>query len=213
MEINEEKDLTNSQDMGNEKEANKENNQNDPELVKENTTAQADNSSAEKIKEENQLKAEGTGGSEIAELEKLKSELAEYKDKYLRLYSDFENFRRRVAKEKLDFLRTANEELVKSLLPVVDDFERAQKSLESNDNKDGYIEGVKLIHSKFVKTLESKGLKPMNVKGEKFDMEIHEAITQIPGEEENKGKIVDEVEKGYFLNDKVIRFAKVVIGS
>lgn len=145
---------------------------------------------------------------------KLRNELSEQKDKYIRLYSEFENFRRRTAKEKLEMVQSANEQLIKALLPVVDDFERAEKSYkEKNDGRD--LEGIFLIQNKFKKILDQFGVKPMDAKkGSDFNPDIHEAITQIPvTEEELKGKIVDVVEKGYLLNEKVIRVAKVVTGS
>ncbi|WMJ72912.1 nucleotide exchange factor GrpE [Cytophagaceae bacterium ABcell3] len=157
-------------------------------------------------------------GQESAEeesvLDVLKRENAELKDKFLRLYSEFENFRRRTSKEKSDLIKSASEGVISSLLPVVDDFERAMKSMEEIDDNDPVKEGVILIHNKFYKILESKGLKPMNAQGQEFNSEIHEAITNIPAPSDDlKGKVVDEVEKGYYLNDKVIRFAKVVIGA
>lgn len=161
--------------------------------------------------------AEQTDGQAAAvedEAAKLKAELADMKDKYLRLYSEFDNYRKRTSKEKVDFLKTANEDLLVSLLPVIDDLERAIKSFENTADAESIKEGVKLIYNKFTKTLENKGLKPMESVGKAFDAESHEGITQIPApSEELKGKVVDEVEKGYYLNDKVIRFAKVVIGS
>lgn len=152
-------------------------------------------------------------GDETTETERLQSELTEFKDKYLRLYSEFENFRRRTAREKLDMIKTANEGLVTSLLPVIDDFERAQKAHEDKGEK--VDEGMELIINKFKKALETKSVRPMGTKpGDDFDPEIHEAITQIPAPEEKlKGKIVDVIEKGYTLDEKVIRYAKVVIGS
>lgn len=145
----------------------------------------------------------------------LEIELKEAKDKYIRLYSEFENFRRRTAKEKLDIINTASRDLMVELLPVMDDFQRAMKSMKDNDAKDSSIEGMELISNKFQKTLENKGLKAIEVKaGDEFDDEFHEAITQIPAPSEDlAGKIVDVIEKGYFLNDKVIRFAKVVTGA
>ncbi|WP_025762415.1 nucleotide exchange factor GrpE [Dyadobacter tibetensis] len=147
-------------------------------------------------------------------LEMAKLENAELKDKYLRLYADFENFRRRTAKEKLELLSTANADMVKAMLPIVDDFERANASFESSNNLEALKEGVDLISTKLIKTLESKGLKPMVAKGELFDAEIHDSVAQFPAPSEDlKGKVIDEVEKGYYLNDKVIRFAKVVVGS
>lgn len=142
------------------------------------------------------------------------SELAELKDKYLRLYADFENFRRRTAKEKLDLIANANEGLLVSLLPVIDDFERAMQSIGTSANPAAALEGINLIHSKFVKTLESKGLKPMISKGEPFDADLHESVTQFPAPSPDlKGKVIDEVERGYLLNDKVIRYAKVIVGA
>ncbi|TRX61286.1 nucleotide exchange factor GrpE [Fulvivirga sp. M361] len=146
----------------------------------------------------------------------LQDELAESKDKYLRLYSEFDNFRRRTAKEKLEMVQTANEDLIKSLLPVMDDIERAEKSFseEGTDIK-AIKEGIELIFNKFKKALEQKGLNSMDDKeGLDFDPEFHEAITQIPAPNKKlKGKVVDTVEKGYLLNEKVIRYAKVVIGN
>jgi molecular chaperone GrpE len=144
------------------------------------------------------------------------TELAEQKDKYLRLYADFENFRKRAAKERIELIQSANEGLIRNILPVVDDFERSLKALTDNKNLtvESAKEGSQLIFNKLYKTLEQAGLKPMNAQGKNFDMELHESITQIPAPTEDlKGKVVDEVEKGYFLHDKVVRFAKVVIGS
>ena len=147
--------------------------------------------------------------------EELKLELAESKDKYLRLYSEFENFRRRTAKEKLELVGTANEGLMHSLLPILDDFERADKSYSEEMEVKAMKEGIDLIHSKFKNVLEQKGIKKMEIEaGSDFDTELHEAITQIPAPEEKlKGKIVDVIENGYLLSDKVVRFAKVVTGA
>ncbi len=147
--------------------------------------------------------------------EKLEIELAEAKDKYLRLYSEFENFRRRNAKERIDLIKTASSDLMTELLPIVDDFERANMANEKQEDIDVVKEGFGLIHNKLVKSLESKGLKLMETeKGTDFDADLHEAVTQFPVEEEDlKGKIIDTVEKGYYLGERVIRFAKVVIGS
>ena len=147
-------------------------------------------------------------------LEATKQEIAELKDKYLRLYADFENFRRRTSKEKLELLSTAGADMVKQILPVVDDFERAKVSFDSSTDIVALKEGVDLIYTKLYKTLESKGLKPMQTKGETFDVEIHESIAQFPAPSDDlKGKVIDEIEKGYYLNDKVIRYAKVIVGS
>jgi molecular chaperone GrpE len=143
-----------------------------------------------------------------AALAKVQDELAESKDKYLRLYAEFENHRRRTAKERLDMIQSANEQLIKNLLPIVDDFERAEKSLKEMSGKEA--DGVLLIYQKLKKLLDQYGVKSMEVQGA-FNPDLHEAITQVP-DESRKGKIVDVVEKGYVLNDKVIRFAKVVVG-
>jgi len=170
---------------------------------------------AEKELEENEPEGEDLSEEE-KELNKLKDELSESKDKYLRLYSEFENYRRRTSKEKLDMVQTANEELMAELLPVIDDFERAIKTMDDDETDLSSVkDGISLIHNKFGKALEKKGLKPMDSKeGMDFDPEIHEAITQIPAPKPKlKGKVVDVIEKGYMLKDKVIRYAKVVIGN
>lgn len=146
-------------------------------------------------------------------LKKLQDELAEAKDKYMRLYAEFDNFRRRNAKEKLELISSANEQLLKSLLQVIDDFERAEKVFKEKNDKES--EGLLLIHNKFKKVLDQYNVKAMEIeKGSDFNTDFHEAITQIPAPEEKlKGKVIDVVEKGYLLNDKVIRFAKVVVGN
>jgi molecular chaperone GrpE len=146
-------------------------------------------------------------------VEKIQAELAEQKEKFIRLYSEFENFRRRTAKEKLELIQSANEQLIKTLLPVIDDFDRAAKSFEDKNGKE--LEGFFLIHSKLKKVLDQAGVKSMDIKpGSEFNADLHEAITQIPAPDENlKGKVVDVIEPGYLLNDKVIRFAKVVVGN
>jgi molecular chaperone GrpE len=146
-------------------------------------------------------------------LKKLQDDLAEARDKYVRLYAEFENHRRRTAKEKMEMIQGANEALLKSLLPVIDDFDRAEKAFKDQTGKEA--EGFILIHNKFKKTLEQYGVREMEITVDsKFDAEFHEAITQVPvTDETKKGKIVDVVERGYLLNDKVLRFAKVVVGS
>lgn len=138
----------------------------------------------------------------------------EESDRYLRLYSEFENFRKRTQKEKLDLYKTAGEEILSALLPVVDDFERAIKANQTIEDINSIKEGFTLIHEKLFKTLKQKGLEAIqNSVGEKLNIELHEAITQIPAPtEEQKGLIIDELEKGYLLNGKVIRFTKVVVG-
>lgn len=156
-------------------------------------------------------------GSDAAEDEMtaLKRELEESKDKYLRLYSEFDNYRRRTAKERVELIKTAGEDVLAVLIPVVDDFERAKKSIDSEEVEASVKEGIDLIYNKLIKVLDQKGLKAMEVDtGHEFDPELHEAVTQFPAPDESlKGKVIDVVEKGYVLGDKVIRFAKVVTGA
>tara|TARA_B100000941_G_scaffold290778_1_gene274647 strand:- start:1264 stop:1758 length:495 start_codon:yes stop_codon:yes gene_type:complete len=143
----------------------------------------------------------------------LKNDLLETKDKYLRLYSEFENYRRRTTKEKVEMINSANKELISLLLPVIDDFERAIK-LTSKENLDTSMEGFELIFQKLNSLLEKQGVKKMEIKtGDDFDPDFHEAITKIASKKNLKDKIVDVIENGYMLDDKVIRFAKVVTGS
>ncbi len=151
---------------------------------------------------------------EESETEKLTAELQEQKDKYLRLFAEFDNYRRRTAKENVELRQTAGKEIIVSLLDVLDDSERAEKQLENSGDIKQFKEGALLIFNKLKKTMESKGLKPMESLNKDFDVEKHEAITEIPVPEKNKkGKVVDEIQKGYYLNDKIIRFAKVVVGK
>jgi molecular chaperone GrpE len=146
------------------------------------------------------------------ELKKVQDDLAEARDKYLRLYAEFENHRRRTAKERIELTQTANEQLIIALLPIADDFERATKAFGEKGDKE--TQGFLLIHNKLKKVLEQYGAKAMDTRaGSEFDPDLHEAITQIPGDGSLKGKVVEIVEKGYLLNEKVIRFAKVVVGS
>ena len=148
------------------------------------------------------------------EIVELKKEMDDLRDKYVRLYADFDNFKKRTAKEKLELIQTAGKDIIKDLLPVVDDFERALKALETTTDSGAAKDGMKLIHSKFVANLAAKGLKPMESIGQDFDPDLHEAITEIPAPTpEQAGKVIDELEKGYYLNGKLIRFAKVVVGK
>lgn len=148
-----------------------------------------------------------------SELEIVKEQLAKEKDQYLRLFAEFDNFKKRTSRERIDIFKTANKEVITSLLPVLDDFGRAINQIEKSGD-DNLLQGVELINNKLVETLRAKGLKEMEVKpGDDFNTDLHEAITQIPAPTENlKGKIVDVVETGYLLNDVVVRYAKVVVG-
>ena len=149
------------------------------------------------------------------ELTRLQNEVGAAKDKYLRLFAEFENFRRRTAKERLELITTASEGVIGDLLPVVDDFERSLQIFKENEAVAPMYEGIQLVHGKLIKVLEQKGLKAMDVAvGSDFDSEYHEAVVQTPAPSEDlKGKVVDVIDKGYFLGDKVLRYAKVVIGS
>lgn len=183
--------------------SNKEKHKNDKateELLK--AAEEAVNETAEEQQEkESEEKAEPTDADKVQEMGE---KLAEMNDKYLRLYSEYENYRKRTNLEKADLLINGSREMMKAILPVIDDFERALAATED--------EGVRLIYNKMLKILEQKGLKAMEVKGEKFDENLHEAITRIPAPEESqKGLVMDVVEKGYFLNGKVLRYAKVVV--
>ncbi len=153
---------------------------------------------------------------EVNETEKLATQLQDEKNKFLRLFAEFENFKKRTQKERVDLFKTANQEVLQALLPVCDDFERALENMKKIENVDqSIIEGVELIQNKLNSTLESKGLAKINVEtGTDFDTDFHEAVTQIPAPSEDlKGKVVDVVETGYTLNEKVIRFAKVIVGN
>ena len=148
------------------------------------------------------------------ELEKLKEEVQAQKDKYLRLFAEFDNFRKRSAREALELRQTAGKEVIISLLDVLDDCDRAEKQLQTADNIDQVKEGIQLVFSKLRSILQGKGLKAMLSVHTDFDVEKHEAITEIPTQDPSlKGKVIDEVQKGYYLNDKIIRFAKVVVGK
>lgn len=149
------------------------------------------------------------------ETEELKAKMDELNDKYLRLYSEFDNFRRRTIKEKSDLSKRAGAEIVESIIPVLDDFERAIATMESTEDVKSVKEGVELIYHKLKNNLHAKGLQPMDsAKGQDFNDELHEAITNIPAPSDDlKGKVVDEVERGYYLNGTVLRYAKVIVGS
>ncbi|MFZ1515461.1 MAG: nucleotide exchange factor GrpE [Saprospiraceae bacterium] len=146
--------------------------------------------------------------------EKLEAELAEQKDKYLRLFAEFDNYKKRTTRERIELIKTAAQDFVQTILPVMDDFDRAQKLAEEQKNDLIFPEGMKLMHHKLIGIMKNSGVEAMHSNGMPFDPNIHEAITEIPApSEEMKGKIVDTVEKGYYMHDKIIRFAKVVVGK
>ena len=165
-------------------------------------------------KEENEAQQEMPQEETVNTEDQATEVVDEYKDKFVRLYAEFDNYRRRTNLEKLDLIASANGSLLKDLLPVLDDFERAIANNEQLDDVAALREGFKLIQAKFKQILLSKGLKEMEAKDQPFDADLHEAIANIPAPtEDQKGKVIDDVEKGYYLNDKVLRFAKVVVGQ
>ena len=152
--------------------------------------------------------------SNLSDEEQLKAELAEQQDKYLRLVAEFDNFKKRNAKEMREFYKTAGQDIMRDLLPVLDDFKRANKAFEQDKNQESYVQGVQLIQEKLHKILHHKGLKEIESIGKEFDVHFHEAIAEIPAAtEDQKGKIIDEVDSGYTLNGSIIRHAKVVVGK
>lgn len=174
---------------------------------KQNENAPIENE-AEEIREEADASTEPSAEKQLAD------ELAAANDKYVRLYAEFDNYKRRVAKERIELMQTAGKDIIGNLLPVIDDFERALKSFETATEIAPLKEGVSLVGQKLKSFLAQQGLKEMETIGKPFDAELQEAITNIPAPTDDlKGKIVDEIEKGYFLHDKVLRYAKVVVGS
>jgi molecular chaperone GrpE len=160
----------------------------------------------------NHLSNPDEGG--VTELEQLQQEAGEWKDKYIRLVAEFDNFRKRNAKERIDLIQTAGKDVIASLLDVMDDCDRAQKQIETSDDAASNKEGVLLVFNKLRNILQSRGLKAMESVDKEFNPDLHEAITEIPAPANKlKGKVIDEVQKGYYLNDKIIRFAKVVVGK
>ncbi|WP_419702076.1 nucleotide exchange factor GrpE [Mucilaginibacter sp. NFX135] len=183
------------------------------------TTENMNTAEQENLNENGQEQAqtettEATTAEVVSAEDKLKEELAQANDKYLRLYAEFDNFRRRTIKERAEARETEGKELLVALLPVLDDFERAQRSMENAVDVAPVKEGVTLIQNKLKNILGQKGLKEMTAIGEPFDADLHEAITNIPAPTDDlKGKVMDEMEKGYYLKDRVIRFAKVIVGA
>lgn len=176
-----------------------------------------ENTEIDKELDEITLEANANGEQLIVEElsveEQLSKDLAHEKDKYLRLFAEFENYKRRTTKERIELFKTANQEVLQAMLPVMDDFDRATVEIAKSEDEN-LVKGVELIHNKLKETLFSKGLEIVEVKsGDAFDADFAEAITQIPAGDKLKGKIVDVIEKGYKLGDKIIRFPKVVIGN
>ena len=184
----------------------KEENIMNPENTSENTAENVENTDATANETEQ--------APELTAEEKLQAEVQQLNDKYLRLYAEFDNYKRRTQKERVELLQTAGKDVIVSLLPVLDDFDRALKAMETAADVAPVKEGILLVSTKLKNTLAQKGLKDVESISQPFNTDFHEAITNIPAPTENlKGKVIDEVEKGYTLNDNVIRFAKVVVGA
>ncbi len=201
--------------MATEERKQEEQNQTENKVKNSEETLDSQDVNAETVKadEEDKPKSKKERKKKQSKEAELKEKITELNDKYLRLYSEYDNYRKRTIKEKSDLYKTASSDLILALLPVLDDFKRANKAFEESDDIIAIKDGIELIFNKFKTTLNQKGVKQMETIGDVFDTEFHEAITQIDASKDMKGKIVDEIEKGYFLNDKVLRYAKVVVGK
>jgi molecular chaperone GrpE len=192
-----------------------------PEKEPKKTTEQPQEENVEnELGENNENEAEESGEdlkkqkTTADESEKLASELSEMKDKYLRLYAEFDNYRKRTMREREELIKTASESAIKSMLSTLDDLERAIKAAKSSNEESTILEGILLIYEKMFKTLEQQGLKAMDSDGQDFNPDLHEALTKIPVPNDDlKGKVIETIEKGYYLRDKIIRYAKVVVGQ
>ncbi len=186
--------------------------ENKQEPAEEQTANEKKEEAADKVSDKKSKRFKIRHAAEKA-LEEEKAKYAELNDKYLRLFSEFDNHRKRTAKEKLDLMATASENVIKDILPVLDDFERALQNMEKNGNE-ADLQGVTLIFNKLKDTLKKKGLEEIEAMNAEFNTDEHEALTMIPAsEEDKKGKVLDVIQKGYKLNGKVIRFARVVVGN
>ncbi|HEX3008937.1 MAG TPA: nucleotide exchange factor GrpE [Bacteroidales bacterium] len=186
------------------------------------TTEKRDNNAEnESVNTENMSEGDAAAESEAQEsdaaanaTEQLMTQVKEWQEKYIRLSADFDNFRKRTMRERMELIKTASEDTLVSILPVIDDFERAMKVMETATEVGAVKEGVTLIYNKFTDVLSQKGLKAIDAQNQEFNTDLHEAITKIPAPDESlKGKVVDVIQKGYTLQDKVVRFAKVVVGE
>ena len=191
--------------------SNKKNHKPEETQENQNTKNNAGEQANETVQEENNNNKQSTDTDKTAEYE---ATIADLKDKYLRQAAEFDNYRKRVLKEKSELIQNGGESVISSLLPIIDDFERALQNMKKSDDTAALKEGVELIYQKFMKTLESNGLKTIDTKEADFNTDFHEAVAMIPApNDESKGKVVDCVQKGYKLNDKVIRHAKVAVGQ
>ncbi len=172
------------------------------------------NEQEQPIEEQSNNEMSPNAEEQMSALEQCQAELAEMKDKYLRQVAEFDNFRKRNAKERIELIQTAGKDLITELLEVIDDMDRAAEQMEKTEDLAQIKSGTTLVFNKLKRTLENKGLKAMDTKNADFDVEFHEAITEIPAPTPDmEGKVIDELQKGYFLNDKLIRHAKVVVGK
>ena len=191
--------------------SNKKNHKPEETQENQNTKNNAGEQANETVQEENNNNKQSTDTDKTAEYE---ATIADLKDKYLRQAEEFDNYRKRVLKEKSELIQNGGESVISSLLPIIDDFERALQNMKKSDDTAALKEGVELIYQKFMKTLESNGLKTIETKEADFNTDFHEAVAMIPApNDESKGKVMDCVQKGYKLNDKVIRHAKVAVGQ
>lgn len=191
--------------------SNKKNHKPEETQENQNTKNNAGEQANETVQEENNNNKQSTDTDKTAEYE---ATIADLKDKYLRQAAEFDNYRKRVLKEKSELIQNGGESVISSLLPIIDDFERALQNMKKSDDTAALKDGVELIYQKFMKTLESNGLKTIETKEADFNTDFHEAVAMIPApNDESKGKVVDCVQKGYKLNDKVIRHAKVAVGQ
>lgn len=169
--------------------------------------------SEEQVLEQNE-QTEGSANEDASQVARLEAQVAELKDKYTRLFADFDNYKKRAARERIELEKEAGKDIVLGLLPVLDDFERAVKVAENADNVASVKEGMELIHHKLVQNLKQKGVTCMDSQGKPFNPEFHEALTEVPAPNDDlKGKVIDVVEPGYYMNEKIIRYAKVVVGK
>ncbi len=188
--------------------------ENAPVENEEELTAENENEAKEAAKSSKKKKKSSKQDKNKEELEESKAQTAELKDKYIRLMAEFDNYKKRTVKEKLDLMKTAAQDTMSALLPVLDDFDRAKKNAEDESSTEPFSEGVMLVYNKLNSILKARGLEAMESTGEDFDPEFHEALTEIPAPtEEMKGKVIDTIESGYLLKEKIIRHAKVVVGK
>ena len=200
----------NKEELEDLKEFAKEQAENDePDNTEEKTDVISDESAEKEAKPKKKVKL-----SKSEQITELQYQLAELNDKYLRLFSDFDNYRKRTNKDKLDLIKTSSKEVIEGLLPVLDDFDRGLEALRDHQVDEDVVHGIELIQRRLFNYLKTKGLEPMDSKGKEFDTDYHDAITQTPAPSKNlKGKVVDVIEKGYLLNGTIIRHAKVVVGQ